>query len=202
MVVVDRMAGSTAESAREYLEHAARIAKAIDTDAIDRYARTLYEAWRDDRAVFVFGNGGSASTASHHVCDYVKTASVEGRRRLRAFSLVDNVGLLTAIGNDLSFDDTFVLPLETMAKPGDVAIAISCSGNSPNVVRACRWAKDHGLTIVALSGFEGGAMAALADLHINVPNDNYGIIEDMHLSIGHMVTQRLQALVRDEATCS
>ena len=168
---------------------------AMDCEVIDEYAELVFQAWKDRRRVFVFGNGGSAFTSSHHVCDYVKTAAVEGRRRLEAFSLVDNMGLTTALGNDLSYDDTLVYPLETFAQPGDVAVAISCSGNSPNVVKACEWAKANGLTLVALTGFQGGRIGPMADIHINVPNDNYGVIEDIHMAIGHVVAQTLQQRV-------
>jgi D-sedoheptulose 7-phosphate isomerase len=172
----------------------------VDASRIDAFADLLFDAWRADRRVFVFGNGGSAYTASHHTTDLVKTSAVAGAKRLQCFSLVDNYGLTTALGNDVSYDDVFVYPLATYARPGDVAVAISCSGNSPNVLKACEWASQNGLTLVCLSGFSGGRMAAFADLHINVPHENYGIIEDVHLSIGHIVTQALRAKVLAYAT--
>ncbi|MHC4472357.1 MAG: D-sedoheptulose-7-phosphate isomerase [Planctomycetota bacterium] len=193
------MAGSITQSAGEYLEVLSEMLSRVDRDAIDAYADLLFSAWKEDRSVFVFGNGGSAFCASHHVSDYVKTAEVEGQHRLRAFSLADNTGMLTAIGNDLSYDDVFVHQLESYAKPGDVAVAISCSGNSPNVVKACEWAREHGLPVVALTGFSGGKVGPLADIHINFPSDNYGIVEDMQQSVGHNVTQRLQSRVLEEA---
>jgi len=175
----------------------------IDCRGIDAFAELVVDAWRNDRRVFVFGNGGSASTASHHACDLLKTAAVDGQRRLNAFSLVDNVGIGTAIGNDLDYGDTFAYLLETYAKPGDLAVAISGSGNSPNVLRACAWARENGVKVIALTGFAGGKLKDLADLHINVPSDNYGYIEDLHLAIGHMVAQILKSRVTAEAntTC-
>jgi D-sedoheptulose 7-phosphate isomerase len=160
--------------------------------AIDAYADSLFDAWREKRRVFVFGNGGSAATASHHVADYVKTASVDGRPRLRAFCLNDNVALLTALGNDISYDETFRWPLEAYAEPGDLCVAISSSGNSPNVVNACRWARANGLTVVAITGFQGGKIGELADIHIHFPADNYGVVEDLQLSAGHIAAQTLQ----------
>lgn len=187
------MAHSTCNSASEYLRVLSEQIARIDANAVDAYADLVYGAWEAERSVFVFGNGGSASTASHHVTDYVKTASVDGLRRLHAYSLVDNIGLLTAIGNDLSYDDVFRHGLESHARPGDVAVAISCSGNSPNVVQACAWARENDLTVVALTGFDGGQVASFADVHINVPCDNYGVVEDLHLTIGHIVTQSLHA---------
>ncbi len=167
----------------------------IDWRAVDRLADLLFDLWQDDRQVIVFGNGGSACTASHYVADVVKTAAVAGERPLRALSLVDNTGLITAVGNDIGYGQTFAYAINAFARPGDTAIAISGSGNSPNVVGACRRAKDCGVTLVCLTGFDGGQISHLADLHINVPSDNYGVIEDIHLSIGHMVTQALKAKV-------
>ena len=131
------MAGSITANADEYLEKLGAMLAQVDREAIDAYADVLFRAWKDDRAVCVFGNGGSAACASHHVSDYVKTAEVEGQRRLRAFCLSDNTPMMSAIGNDLSYDDIFVHQLESYARPGDVAVAISCSGNSPNVLKAC-----------------------------------------------------------------
>jgi D-sedoheptulose 7-phosphate isomerase len=158
----------------------------------------VFQAWRDGRRVFVFGNGGSAYNASHFVTDLVKTAAVDGQKRLAAFSLVDNIGLTTAIGNDLSYDETFSYPLESYAQAGDVAIAISCSGNSPNVLRACRWAREHGLTVAALTGFAGGKIKDTSDIHINIPSTNYGLMEDLHLSVGHVIAQSLKSRILDE----
>lgn len=196
------MAGSITANADEYLEKLGAMLAQVDREAIDAYADVLFRAWKDDRAVWVFGNGGSAACASHHVSDYVKTAEVEGQRRLRAFCLSDNTPMMSAIGNDLSYDDIFVHQLESYARPGDVAVAISCSGNSPNVLKACTWAKAQGLEVVALTGFTGGKLGPLADIHINFASDNYGIVEDMQQSVGHNVTQRLQSRVLEQAARS
>lgn len=191
------MAGHVCNTAASYLMRMSDMLARLDHATIDRYADLLMDAWLRDACVFVFGNGGSASCASHHVADYVKTASVDGQRRLRAMSLVDNKEMLTAIGNDLSYDDVFRHQLESFAKPGDVAVAISCSGNSANVVSACQWAKTNGMPVVAISGFRGGLLGAMAEIHINIPDDNYGIVEDLQLSVGHMVAQRLHCRVRE-----
>jgi D-sedoheptulose 7-phosphate isomerase len=182
-----------------------RLLNRVDGEAIDAFAQLLHEAWRTGRRVYVFGNGGSASTASHHVLDLVKTASVEGHPKLRAFCMNDNFGITTAVGNDLSYEESFTVPLSSYADAGDIAIAITCSGNSPNILHACRWAREHGLTVVALTGFAGGKVKGLADIHINVPSDNYGLVEDLHLSVGHIVAQslksRIELEVREVATC-
>lgn len=185
------MAGATVTNASEYFRLLADIGGRIDGTAVHAYADALHRAWRERRRVYVFGNGGSAYNASHHVTDYVKTACVAGQPRLLAFSLTDNVGLTTAVGNDLSYEETFSFPLSSYAQRGDVAVGISCSGNSPNLLAACRWAKENGLTVVALTGFAGGKVRQYADIHINVPSDNYGVIEDLHMSVGHVAAQML-----------
>lgn len=192
------MAGTICSKARAYLDEMSTLLDRLDTDAIDRLADWLFDAWKDDHQIIVFGNGGSAYTASHFVTDIVKTAWIEGQRRLRALSIVDNFGLTTALGNDIHYDQSLVFPLESYGRPGDVAIAISGSGNSPNVVLACEWAKANGMKLACLSGFGGGKIGSLADLHINIPSDNYGLIEDLHLSIGHMITQALKSRVMAE----
>ena len=183
------------KTASSYIAEMSRALSQVDPGATERFADIVFAAWRDNRHVFVFGNGGSAYTSSHFVTDLVKTASVEGKKRLHATSLVDNVGLTTAIGNDISYDDIFRFPLASYARSGDIAIGISCSGNSPNLLRACEWAKETGLTVIALTGFSGGKVKNLANLHINVPSENYGVIEDLHLSIAHIVAQGLKARI-------
>lgn len=190
---------ATSSSSQTYFSLLQQQLEQLDHDAIDAYADLIFETWKARRRVITFGNGGSAYTASHHVTDYVKTAAVEGQPRLAAISLVDNVGLTTALGNDISYEDTFVYPLGSYAQPGDVAVAISCSGNSPNVVKAGQWARDHGLTLVAITGFTGGAIGPMADIHIHVPSDNYGVVEDIQMAVGHVVAQCLRRRVADHA---
>jgi len=180
---------------RAYFNHMQEVLDQIDTDAIDQFSDMMYEVWKQRRCVITFGNGGSAATASHHVCDYVKTAAVDGTRRLRALCLADNVAAFTAIANDIDYDDVFIYMLETYASPGDLLVAISCSGESSNVVKACRWGREQNLKIVALTGRSGGTVAQLADVHINIPSTECGVIEDLHMSIGHIVSQGLKARV-------
>lgn len=196
------MTYKTCSSASSYLADMKQLIPKIDCSIIDSLSEKLFDGWRHDRQVLILGNGGSAYTASHFVTDLIKTAAVDGARRVRAISLVDNYGMTTAIGNDIAYDQTLVYPLESYGREHDLAIAISCSGNSPNVVAACHWAKKHGVTLACLTGFSGGRIAELADLHINVPSDNYGLIEDLHLSIGHMISQSLKARVTAEVNQS
>jgi len=167
----------------------------VDASVIDALTDLVFQSWLDDRQVIAFGNGGSAYTASHFVTDLVKTAAAEGQRHLRAISLLDNTGLVTAVSNDIGYEQFLCYQLESYGRPGDLAVAISGSGNSPNIVNACRWATENGLSLVAITGFDGGKIAAMSDLHINVPSDNYGLIEDIHLAVGHMVSQALKARI-------
>src|SRR3954465_15728650 len=189
------MAGTISKTAASYIAEMSRALAQIDANATERFAEIVFNAWRDNHQVFVLGYGGSAYTSSHFVTDLVKTASVEGKKRLHAISLVDNVGLTTAIGNDISYEEIFRFPLVSYARSGDIAIAISCSGNSPNLLRACEWARENGLTVIALTGFAGGKVKNLAHLHINVPSENYGAIEDLHLSIAHIAAQGLKSRI-------
>lgn len=193
------MAGKICGNAKQYMDGLAELLQRVDPGPIDTLADAIYDAWEADRLVLVYGNGGSAYTASHFVTDLVKTAEVYGQRRVRAISLCDNYGLTTALGNDISYDETFVYPLRSYARPGDLAIAVSCSGNSPNVVNACGWAKSNGLRLACLTGFAGGKIGDMADIHVNIPSDNYGLIEDLHLSVNHMIAQAHKARVAQQA---
>lgn len=195
------MARIMCKSAKEYLDTLGHLCHTIDHQAIDALAQRLLQAWRENRQVLVYGNGGSACTSSHFVIELLLTCGMDqGNRGLRAISLPDNVGVLTALANDTSYDKVFYYPLVSYAQPGDVVIAISGSGNSPNVLVATEWAKQHGLFIVAITGFDGGKLKNLADLHINIPNDNYGIMEDLHMSIGHIVGQSLHHAIAAETS--
>ncbi len=157
------MAGSMITTPAEYVAELARAAATIDQRAVQRYADTLLDAWKHDRQVLIFGNGGSHANASHTVADFVKTAMVDGKRRLRALCMSDNLPMLTALGNDMGYDTTFSFPLETYGRQGDLAVAISCSGNSPNILRAAEVAKKTGLVLVALTGMKGGKVGPMAD---------------------------------------
>jgi D-sedoheptulose 7-phosphate isomerase len=183
------MGGTMINSASAYFAEMQRAAAAMDQRAIELYADLLYAAWQRDATVHIFGNGGSHANASHTVADFVKTAMVDGKRRLRALCMSDNLPMLTAVGNDLSYADSFAFQLESYARPGDVAVAISCSGNSPNIIKAVEVAKKQGLTVVGLTGLKGGKLGPMSDVHINVPSENFGVIEDLHMSVGHIAAQ-------------
>lgn len=160
----------------------------LDKNRLSAFAAELERVRREGKTVYIMGNGGSASTASHMANDFSKTASVEGVSRIRALSLADNISLMTAIGNDISYDDIFSYQLETLLQKGDLVVLISGSGNSMNVVRAADTAKAKGVKIVGLLGFDGGKLKNKVDLLLHIESRNYGVIEDAHLSIGHMLT--------------
>jgi D-sedoheptulose 7-phosphate isomerase len=137
--------------------------------------------------IFVFGNGGSAANASHFATDLGKGASDVSPSRFRILSLNDNSAWMTALGNDYSFEDVFVRQLQNYARPGDLALCMSVSGNSPNLVRAMRWARDNGLVTVALVGAKRGGLADIAEHLLVIPDTHYGRVEDAQMTICHML---------------
>jgi D-sedoheptulose 7-phosphate isomerase len=141
------------------------------------------------RTIFILGNGGSALTASHIALDLNKWSRVKGFPNLRAVSLTDNVGTITAWANDATYQDVFREQLANFLRSGDVVIGISASGRSMNVLKAIQYAKDHGAFTIGFSGFGGGTLNNVADLAIVSSSENYGVIEDFHMSLGHILAQ-------------
>jgi D-sedoheptulose 7-phosphate isomerase len=160
---------------------------------IDRVINLLWRAYVENRTVYVFGNGGSAALASHCACDLGKGTVVNGNRRFRVLALTDNVPLMTAWANDASYEDVFAEQLAALVQNGDIALAISGSGNSRNVLKALQVARDARACTIGLTGFEGGLMKALCDLCIIVPSDNMQVIEDLHVSVNHAIFSVLRA---------
>ncbi|MCE5344437.1 MAG: SIS domain-containing protein [Eubacteriales bacterium] len=161
--------------------------KAIDPEQFGKALAILLQAYKEDRQVFVFGNGGSAGTANHFVCDFGKNAVEGNRRRFRILSLSDNVEKITALGNDIAYEEIFRQQMINLMRSGDVAIAISASGNSPNVVRACEYAHEMGVKLIVLAGFSGGKIAPMGDAALVANMQSYERIEDIHLIILHMI---------------
>jgi len=172
--------------AADYLGETRGVMARLDADLIDRISEQIWQAYEQERTVYLFGNGGSAALASHLACDLAKGTAANGRRRMRAVSLNDNLALLTALANDLEYDEIFAEQLHHI-EPGDVALAISSSGNSPNVVRGLEVAQQAGATTVAITGFKGGRVKSLCDICLVVPSDNVQYIEDSHLSVMHAI---------------
>ncbi len=163
----------------------------IDLEKVETATKWMREAQAADRHIFTCGNGGSAATASHIACDIVKGASYGRDKRYRILALTDSLATLTAYSNDVSYEQVFVEQLKNFAGAGDVLLAISGSGNSPNVLRAVEYAKTVGCRTVAMSGRDGGKLAAMADLNIQVPVQHMGRIEDAHLIACHMIAYGL-----------
>jgi D-sedoheptulose 7-phosphate isomerase len=179
-----------------YLEAMVDQLRAVSPDAVDRIGRRLLETARSGGQVLVAGNGGSASTASHLACDLAKTVlggSPELRTsRFRAISLADNVALLTAWANDVSYESVFAEQVKMLGRSGDVLCVISASGNSPNVVAAVTAARAIGLHTIAFLGCDGGLLSGAVDDCVVVPCDDYGHIESVHLVLGHLLTDWLR----------
>lgn len=163
------------------------VISALDTDKVAQAIAMLAQARDERRRIFVCGNGGSASAASHFATDMLKGASFGRENRFRIIALTDSLPTITAYSNDISYECVFVEQLKNFAEPGDVVMAISGSGNSPNVLRAIEYAKAHGCRTIALSGRDGGKLGPLAELNLNVAHPHMGRIEDAHLIILHMI---------------
>ena len=170
------------------------------TQALEQFSKedlfALYEQMDRVRlhggAVYVLGNGGSAATAGHWVCDFAKGASVPGQPRLKIFSPADNVSILTALGNDISYDEVFSFQLENVLTSQDMVISLSVSGSSPNLVQAHRLAEKVGAFRAAIIGGYHGKLESCSDLTLVIPSQNYGVVEDLHLVINHMLSQYMR----------
>ncbi|HWO35798.1 MAG TPA: SIS domain-containing protein [Candidatus Acidoferrum sp.] len=166
---------------------------------IDRVTDALWSAYLEGKTVYVFGNGGSAGLASHCACDLGKGTVINGNRRFRVLALTDNVPLITAWANDASYDDIFAEQLAPLIDKGDIALAISGSGNSPNVLKALRVAREAGAFTIGVTGFQGGKMKLLCDLCVIIPSDNMQVIEDLHVSVNHSVFISLRSRMLEAA---
>jgi D-sedoheptulose 7-phosphate isomerase len=170
-----------------YFARSSGVIRELPLAMLERVAGVLYQAYEDGRGVFLFGNGGSASLASHFACDLAKGTVAKGSlsKRFRVLSLADNMALMTAWANDTSYEQVFAAQLRNFVQRGDVAFGISASGCSPNVLQALQAARESGAVTVGLAGFQGGKLPPLCDYCIIIPSDNMQIIEDLQLAIAH-----------------
>ncbi|MCC6586949.1 MAG: SIS domain-containing protein [Bryobacterales bacterium] len=159
----------------------------IDMDKVNQAIDWLRAARDEDRQIFVCGNGGSASSSSHFVCDMVKGASYKRDKRFRIMALTDNLPAITAYSNDVSYDCVFVEQLKNFARTGDVVMAISGSGNSPNVIKAIEYANSIGCKTIGMTGRDGGRLGPMSQLNIHIPVPHMGRIEDAHMMVCHMI---------------
>jgi len=185
-------AESALASAKDYFASLQTVIARLDLSIVDRMADAIWKNYEQDRTLYIFGNGGSAALASHLACDFGKGTVVANRKRLRTVSLADNVALMTALANDLAYQEIFAEQLAGLAAKGDAVLAISGSGNSPNVVRGLEEARRIGLHTFAITGFSGGRVKPLADLCLVVPSDNMQHIEDVHLFATHAIFRALR----------
>jgi phosphoheptose isomerase len=177
---------------RAYVYETIRAANSVRPDGIEGAAQLLLQAYTRHALVFSCGNGGSAAIANHLQCDHLKGIRTSTTLAPRVVSLSSSVELLTAIANDMSYDEIFTYQLQSQARAGDVLVAVSSSGRSANIVHALRWASDHNVKTIALTGFDGGDAREMADVNIHVDAANYGVIEDIHQAVMHALAQYIR----------
>jgi len=189
-----------------YLSDMKKVIEAISIDDIDRVVKLLFSAWESGNQVFICGNGGSASTATHFSCDLSKTTIVEGKRRFKVHCLNDNIPLITAIINDEGFDNLFIEQLKNLFQKGDILICISVHGGvgrdkaalwSQNLVKAMRYAKEMKGYTIGLAGFDGGVMKEIADACIVVPINSTPQVESFHLALEHLISSCLRQKIEE-----
>ncbi|MBA2513556.1 MAG: SIS domain-containing protein [Solirubrobacterales bacterium] len=182
-------------------DYVARLHAAVDAlprDALVTLGDMLFRAYQNGKQVLTLGNGGSASTASHMSADLGKNTIKANMRRFRVLSLNDNVSLLTALANDVGYENVFSEQLKNLIRPGDLLIVISASGNSPNVLEAIRCAQATSAEVAGLLGFGGGEAARMVDLAIVIESSDYGVVEDLHLIINHILVEHFQLRLADD----
>ena len=183
---------TASEFAKDYIQELKQVLDRLPLNVVDDVIRAIEEARDGQRQIFVIGNGGSAATASHMMNDLCKgTLGHKGDApgpRLRVIALTDNVSLMTAWANDVDYSRVFSEPLKNLAQRGDVLVAISASGNSPNIIAAVEAAKQIGVKVIGLAGFGGGKLSKMADVSFVVPSDGYGPVEDAHMILDHIIT--------------
>ncbi len=197
------MLGATLDC-RAYMGRLQEELERVDQSAMQRWADALYQAWEQGRFVYIFGNGGSGTTATHMVEDLGKSTlrekdlQDETRKRLKIMSLTDNLGWILAVGNDVGYEDIFVQQLMNYGQPGDLVIAISGSGNSPNILKAVDWANRHGLHTFGLTGYKGGKLKEMQKDGLHVDLMDMGMVESIHLCLFHWVLNDVFARINHE----
>lgn len=186
-----------ASGSEHYFQMFADVLHQLPHDKIDEITGVFWQAYQQDQALFVFGNGGSAALASHSACDFGKGTVLNGNRGFRVMSLTDNVPLLTAWANDRHYSDVFAEQIRPLIRENDVVLAISGSGNSENVLRGLQVAREARARTVGLTGFQGGKMKFLCDVCVVIPSDNMQLIEDCHVAVTHAVFLSLRQLIAD-----
>jgi len=184
----------------DYKRNFCAVIDSLDSESVQRVAEALESAFTSGKRVFIAGNGGSAATASHMACDLAKTTLGKNKtlptKRIKAIALTDNMPLVTAWGNDVSYDLVFSEQLRNLAEDGDVLVVISASGNSPNIIEALKVASSLHMHALGLFGFDGGKAAVLCNQSVVVTSAHFGFIEDAHSVISHLITDHLKKAVQ------
>jgi len=186
------------ENAEKYIEKVIDTLKKIDTEAISAVIEVLLKTLYSNGIIYVFGNGGSALTASHMQNDFNRGISEYSNKKFKFFCLSDNVATITAIANDFSYDEIFVQQLKDRLSENDIVIAISGGGNSKNIIKAVEYAKIKGNTVIGITGFDGGKLKQLADYNLHADIDDMQISEDIHLLFNHLIISVLKSKFRNE----
>ena len=184
--------------AKSYLTKTKDLLDSLDIAEIEKSGDIIFEAYSNDKQIFVMGNGGSASTASHFACDLGKGTVTKNKKRFKVISLNDNVAHFSALANDLGYEHVFSEQLKNVLAQGDVVIVITASGNSPNVVNAVKFAKEAGATTIGLVGFSGGKVKESANHCIYVNNDSYAMVEDVHMMLCHLIATYFKKKLEEE----
>ncbi len=171
----------------KYAQEEIQLLKTLNVEAVNQMLNAMVDAWEKEATIYVFGNGGSASTASHMANDFNKGISEHTEKKFRITCLNDNTATVLAIANDIGYEDIFQFQLRNKVKKEDLVIGISGSGNSENVVRALNYAKSRGATTAGWVGFDGGRVSEIADITFHVPVDNMQLVEDLHLILNHLM---------------
>jgi D-sedoheptulose 7-phosphate isomerase len=198
MTFPDRKYDAAGAFLDDYAREVTKAFASVDRAAIAKATDLLSATHKRDGTIWCCGNGGSAAIANHLVCDHVKGVATDTALKPRVHSLSANIEVITAIANDLSYADVFAYQLRMGARPGDALITISSSGDSENIVRAATWARENKLPVIAMTGFAGGRSAGLADAHLHVQAENYGVVEDVHQALMHVLAQYLRQAAMPE----
>lgn len=182
-----------------YLTQLKKTLDRIDCDGFTAALGLMLDAYADEKHIFVMGNGGSASTASHFACDINKGCCIDLEKKFKMICLNDNVPTMLALANDISYEAVFEAQLKNFFEPGDLVIGISGSGNSPNVLKAINYAGKHEGITVGMSGFKGGALAKIVDVPLVAPVNDMQKVEDVHMIWVHMLMQAVYAALHDDA---
>jgi D-sedoheptulose 7-phosphate isomerase len=182
---------------QDYLIRLSGVLSRLDLNEINAVAGALKTAYENEATIFTMGNGGSASTASHLVCDLNKGACFRAKKKFRVIGLTDNVATLLALANDMGYEHVFVEQLKNFSKPGDVVVGISGSGNSENVIRAIEYANSLDCKTIGWCGFDGGRLAKLAQICVHVKVQDMQLVEDVHMVLCHMLMQLLDTGTAD-----